>query len=100
MPTSTGSIARAPARNSRCEVIMGRVSRWGRSRAWRRVGDLVEIRCARCRSELVEAEVVRELEDVPLPLTVLVIGRRTAGERVVAPVLEPPVPARAGETVV
>src|SRR5262245_7898748 len=43
MPTSTGSIARAPARNSRCEVIMGRVSRSGRPGAWRRSGDLLEI---------------------------------------------------------
>src|SRR5262249_14880763 len=38
-----GSIACAPARNSRCEVIMRRVSRSRRPPAWRRPGDLVEI---------------------------------------------------------
>src|SRR6188768_1277312 len=65
MPTSTGVIARAPARNSWCEVSMGRVSGADTLRTRRRGGDLLEIRRER-RSQLVEPEVVRELEHVPL----------------------------------
>src|SRR5688572_27491756 len=106
IPTSTGSIAPAPVRNSDCVVIMGRVSRSGRSRAWRRAGDLVEIRRAaqgsgspvpghRAWSQLVEPEMVRELEHGPRP----VVGR-VARERVVAAVLEPPVSTGAREAVV